>query len=45
MDTINKKINEDLQKERNKCNFNVAELTAFLDGGDKLTQKRREKGK
>ncbi|KAI8438110.1 hypothetical protein MSG28_010742 [Choristoneura fumiferana] len=43
MDAVNKVINEDLQKERDKCKFNVAELTAFLDGGDKFTQKRREK--
>ncbi|XP_026319545.1 probable peroxisomal acyl-coenzyme A oxidase 1 [Hyposmocoma kahamanoa] len=36
------KINEDLQRERNKCNFNVEELTNFIDGGVHETEKRRK---
>lgn len=39
------KVNEDLQKERNKCDFNVEELTNFLDGGVNETEKRKKIGK
>lgn len=38
------KVNEDLQKERNKCDFNVEELTNFLDGGVDETKKRKRIG-
>lgn len=38
-------VNEDLQKERNKCQFNIEELTNFLDGGAHLTASRRKMGK
>lgn len=37
-------MNEDLQKERAKCEFNVEELTNFLDGGIKATEDRRNDG-
>ncbi|KAG6460350.1 hypothetical protein O3G_MSEX011938, partial [Manduca sexta] len=36
------KVNEDIQRERNKCDFNVEELTNYLDGGVEVTRKRRE---
>ncbi|KAJ2940647.1 hypothetical protein O0L34_g14754 [Tuta absoluta] len=36
------KVNEDLQKERNGCSFNVEELTYFLDGSAKETTERRQ---
>ncbi|KAL0901878.1 hypothetical protein ABMA27_007033 [Loxostege sticticalis] len=36
------KINEDLVKERQKCTFNVQELTYLLDGGEEVTKERRE---
>lgn len=39
------KVNEDLQRERNKCDFDVEELTNFIDGGVDKTAKRRELGK
>ncbi|CAG4986312.1 unnamed protein product [Parnassius apollo] len=35
------KINEDLQKERSKYNFDVEELTNFLDWGPQYTLRRR----
>lgn len=38
------KVNEDIQRERNKCDFNVEELTNYLDGGVEVTRKRRELG-
>lgn len=37
--------NEDLQKERDKCTFDVTELTHFLDGGPEKTKERKELGK
>ncbi|XP_045771505.1 probable peroxisomal acyl-coenzyme A oxidase 1 [Maniola jurtina] len=37
----NKKVNEDLLKERAKCNFNVEELTNLLDDGADCTKWRR----
>lgn len=37
-------VNVDLQKEREKCTFNVEELTNFLDGGAKKTLSRRKLG-
>ncbi|XP_049873464.1 probable peroxisomal acyl-coenzyme A oxidase 1 [Pectinophora gossypiella] len=36
------KVNEDLQRERQKCDFNVEELTNYLDGSVKETHERRE---
>nr|BAN20496.1 acyl-CoA oxidase [Riptortus pedestris] len=36
------KVNEDLQKERGKGNFNLEELTNLLDGGAEKTEQRRE---
>lgn len=38
------KVNEDLQKEREKCTFNIEELTHFLDGGADKTFNRRKLG-
>lgn len=37
--------NEDLQKERDKCTFDITELTHFLDGGPEKTKERKEIGK
>lgn len=39
------KVNPDLQRERDRGNFNVEELTNLLDGGPDKTQERRELGK
>ncbi|PZC74072.1 hypothetical protein B5X24_HaOG208389 [Helicoverpa armigera] len=36
------KVNEDLLSERKKCEFNVEELTNYLDGGAKATENRRK---
>ncbi|CAH0405627.1 unnamed protein product [Chilo suppressalis] len=36
------KVNEDLDRERKKCVFNIEELTNFLDGGSESTRRRRE---
>lgn len=41
---VNQKVNEDLQKEREMCTFNLEELTNFLDDGVKNTEKRRKLG-
>lgn len=38
-------LNEDLQKERTTCTFNLEELTNFLDGDKENTAKRRKLGK
>lgn len=40
----NDQVNEDLQRERSKCNFNVEEITHYLDGGADATNKRRDIG-
>lgn len=37
-------VNADLQREREKCTFNIEEFTNFLDGNAKTTQSRRELG-
>lgn len=37
------KINSDLKKEREKCTFNITELTHLLDGGPHLTEERRRR--
>lgn len=37
-------VNEDLRKEREKCTFNIEELTNFLDGGVNMTIRRRKLG-
>ncbi|XP_063548947.1 probable peroxisomal acyl-coenzyme A oxidase 1 isoform X1 [Cydia strobilella] len=39
---VSRKVNEDLQKERDRCTFNVQELTQYLDGGEKITKYRKE---
>ncbi|XP_045488456.1 probable peroxisomal acyl-coenzyme A oxidase 1 [Pieris rapae] len=39
------KINEDLQRERDKCTFKIAELTTLIDGGQDRTDARREREK
>ncbi|KAF9423220.1 hypothetical protein HW555_001289 [Spodoptera exigua] len=36
------KVNEDLLTERKKCDFNVEELTNYLDGGAQATENRRK---
>lgn len=38
------KVNEDLQRERERCSFSVEELTNFLDGGANFTESRRNMG-
>ena len=38
------KINEDLQREREKCIFDPEELTHLLDGNATKTAQRRETG-
>ncbi|XP_039760715.1 probable peroxisomal acyl-coenzyme A oxidase 1 [Pararge aegeria] len=37
------KINEDLNREREKCSFNVKELTILMDGGPEKTKERKER--
>lgn len=39
-----KKVNIDLQKERDKCTFNITELTHLIDGSAQLTKERRIRG-
>ena len=39
------KINQDIQRERQKCTFNVKELTNYLDGGSDKTIERKTLGK
>ncbi|KAJ2940650.1 hypothetical protein O0L34_g14757 [Tuta absoluta] len=39
------KINEDLQRERKKCTFNIEEMTNYLDGGPERTLERRQREK
>ena len=39
------KVNPDLQKERNNATFKPDEITHILDGGDGMTQRRREVGR
>ncbi|XP_063357758.1 probable peroxisomal acyl-coenzyme A oxidase 1 [Cydia amplana] len=34
-------VNEDLLRERKKCNFNIKELTYIIDGGRERTEDRR----
>ena len=38
------KVNQDLQRERDRGNFNTEELTNLLDGGEEKTAERRELG-
>lgn len=38
------KVNPDLQRERDKCSFNITELTNLLDGGAAMTEERRRRG-
>lgn len=38
------KVNEDLQRERDKCTFDVNELTFLYDGGEEKTIQRRSRG-
>ncbi|KAK8735636.1 hypothetical protein OTU49_005239 [Cherax quadricarinatus] len=43
MDKNNEReCNEDLIRERRKCNFNIEELTNIVDGGKARTARRRE---
>lgn len=37
-------VNVDLKKERERCTFNIEELTNFLDGGVNKTLDRRKLG-
>lgn len=39
------KVNVDLQRERDACTFNTAELTNWIDGGVEKTEERRKRGK
>uniref|UniRef100_A0A023FBQ9 Acyl-coenzyme A oxidase n=1 Tax=Triatoma infestans TaxID=30076 RepID=A0A023FBQ9_TRIIF len=39
---VQRKVNEDLQSERNKGTFNPEELTNLIDGGADKTKERRE---
>ncbi|CAH2049995.1 unnamed protein product, partial [Iphiclides podalirius] len=39
---VAKKVNEDLQRERARCDFNIEELTNFLDWGPQYTDRRRK---
>lgn len=41
---VQKKVNEDLQRERDKGTFNPEELTNLIDGGADKTEERRELG-
>lgn len=38
------KVNKDLQKERDKCTFDVQEMITFVDGGRERTLERRQRG-
>ncbi|XP_013188653.1 probable peroxisomal acyl-coenzyme A oxidase 1 [Amyelois transitella] len=38
-------VNKDLQNERNKCTFDVKELTTVIDGSSEKTSKRRERAR
>lgn len=38
------KINQDLQRERDKCTFNIQELTTLIDGGPEKTRERKDRG-
>jgi hypothetical protein len=38
------KVNEDLQRERQKCSFDNLELTHYLDGGVEKYKDRKERG-
>ncbi|CAK1601685.1 unnamed protein product [Parnassius mnemosyne] len=37
------KINQDLQRERNNCSFNIQELTTLIDGGPEKTKERKDR--
>lgn len=39
------KVNADLQRERDKCTFNVTELINVIDGGEEKTAERKSRGK
>ena len=38
------RVNPDLQRERDRANFNLEQLTYIFDGGREFTQKRRYLG-
>lgn len=38
------KVNPDLQRERDKCTFNITELTNLNDGGKDKTLERHRRG-
>lgn len=42
--TDSRKINPDLQRERDNCTFDVTELTYLIDGGAQKTEERRKRG-
>lgn len=46
MSEVNNKleVNEDLARERRKCNFDIQEMTFITDGGEKNTIARRKIG-
>lgn len=37
-------VNKDLQKERDKCTFDVKEMVTFVDGGKEKTLERKQRG-
>lgn len=41
---IKREVNEDLAKERRRCNFDIQEVTFIIDGGEKNTMARRKIG-
>jgi acyl-CoA oxidase len=44
-DTKKLEVNADLAKERQKCDFDVQEVTYLIDGGQKNTIQRKKIGK
>lgn len=41
---IEKEVNPDFQREREKCTFNVTEMINFIDGGAHMTEERKKRG-
>ncbi|XP_073958416.1 acyl-coenzyme A oxidase 1-like [Choristoneura fumiferana] len=41
--TDSRKVNPDLQRERDNCTFDVTELTYLIDGGAQKTEERRKR--
>lgn len=42
---VKRTVNDDLKREREKCNFNPMELTNLLDGSPENTATRQDLGK